>query len=80
MSNDTIIVSILTIFIVKNSRYIAKLSGKLSGMDDNFYEAGATVAGTEESYYAVELCCEDFNGLELIPAYKDSTGVHKSEN
>mgnify|MGYP006870904636 FL=1 len=35
MSNDTIIVSILTIFIVKNSRYIAKLSGKLSGMDDN---------------------------------------------
>lgn len=35
MSNDTIIVSLLTIFIVKNSHYIARLSGKLSGMDDN---------------------------------------------
>jgi hypothetical protein len=35
MSNDTIIVSLLTIFIVKNSRYIVRLSGKLSGMDDN---------------------------------------------
>jgi hypothetical protein len=27
--------SLLTIFIVKNSCYIARLSGKLSGMDDN---------------------------------------------
>ena len=35
MSNDAIIVSLLTAFIVENSRYIAKLSGKLSGMDDN---------------------------------------------
>lgn len=52
-----------------------------SNMVDNFYEAGATVAGTEESYYAVELCCDDYANLKLIPAYKTSDGIiHRADD
>lgn len=53
----------------------------MSGMDSNFYEAGATVEGTEESYYAVELCCDDYADLKLIPAYKTSDGtIHRADD
>lgn len=73
-ANNDVTFGVVAVKRGNNDKYI------MSGMNDNFYEAGATVAGTEESYYAVELCCADFNDLKLIPAYKDSNGVHQSEN
>lgn len=53
----------------------------MTGMGSNFYEAGATVEGTDESYYVVELCCDDYANLKLIPAYKTSDGIiHRADD